>query len=156
MLISCAAFLIYQIIERLNDKKMSVRNLEARGRLTLFDLDSTRFFPQSNRKSVIVYFDSECDHCQYELDQIISNTEKFIKADVVLTSSESIRAIKQFVETNYPVAPDNIRFLKTNPDEASKTFGSLAVPQIFIYGADGVLMKKFNGETKIDAILQYL
>ncbi|HEX6223115.1 MAG TPA: hypothetical protein VFZ52_01815 [Chryseolinea sp.] len=155
-LTSCTAFLIYRIIERLNDKKESLGNLETRSHLTLFDFDSAQFFLPSNRKSVIVYFNSECNHCQYELDQIFANTEKFIDADVVLTSSELIRAIKQFAKANYPGALENIRFLKINPDEAYKTFGSLAVPQIFIYGTDGLLIRKFNGETKIDAILQYL
>ncbi len=50
----------------------------------------------------------------------------------------------------------NIRFTKINQDEAYETFGSLAVPQIFIYGADGILIKEFKGETKIDVVLQYL
>ena len=50
----------------------------------------------------------------------------------------------------------NIHFAKINQADAYNTFGSLAVPQIFIYGADGVLIKEFKGETKMEAVLQYL
>ena len=155
-LLSATAFFLYRISERVNDKKVSLRNLETRNHFTLFDFDSTQFVLRSDLKSVIVYFNSECEHCLYELDQIITNAERFSHAEVILTSSELIRAIKQFADTNYPAALVNIRFLKINPDQAHKTFGSLTVPQIFIYGIDGILIKKFSGETKIDAIFQYL
>jgi len=122
----------------------------------LFDFDSTRFHLTPNRKTIVVYFDSECDHCQYELNQIFINKNAFNDSDIILMSSELISTIKRYAEKSCPGDFDNIRFTKINPDEAYETFGSLVVPQIFIYGTDGKLIKDFKGETNIDVVLQYL
>jgi hypothetical protein len=37
-----------------------------------------------------------------------------------------------------------------------ENYGSLSVPHLFLYGADRKLIKEFKGETKIEAILQYV
>jgi glutaredoxin len=150
------SFMIYLIIERVNHKRLTRQDRQNLLNFHMFDFDSTRFYLSSNRKTIVVYFDSECDHCQYELNQIFINSNSFKDSDVILTSSELINTIKRYAERNCPRDLGNIRFTKINQDEAYKTFGSLAVPQIFIYGADGILIKEFKGEIKIDVVLQYL
>lgn len=155
-LLCATSFMIYLIIERVNHKRITRQELQNLDRFPLFDFDSVRFYLSSNRKTIVVYFDSECDHCQYELNQIFLNRRSFKNSDIILTSSELISTIKHYAEGNCPQDSDNIRFTKINQDEAYETFGSLAVPQIFIYGADGILIKEFKGETKIDVVLQYL
>jgi hypothetical protein len=150
------SFMIYLIIERVNHKRVTRKELQNLGNFPLLDFDSTRFFMTSNRKTIVVYFDSGCDHCQYELNQIFINRNSFTDSDIILISSELISTIKYYAERNCPRDLGNIRFTKINQDEAYETFGSLAVPQIFIYGADGILIKEFKGETKIDVVLQYL
>ena len=150
------SFMIYLIIERVNHKRLTRQELQNLDNFPLFDFDSARFYLSSNRKTIVVYFDSGCDHCQYELNQIFINKNSFKDSDIILMSSELISTIKHYAERNCPRDLGNIRFTKINQDEAYETFGSLAVPQIFIYGADGILIKEFKGETKIDVVLQYL
>ncbi|WP_460908117.1 hypothetical protein [Spirosoma areae] len=41
-------------------------------------------------------------------------------------------------------------------EESYRAFGPTSVPHIFIYGPDRQLRKEYKGETKIDALLQYL
>ena len=155
-LLCCTSFMIYLIIERVNHKRLTRHELQNLDNFPLFDFDSTRFYLSSNRKTIVVYFDSGCEHCQHELKQIFINKNSFRDSDIILMSSELISTIKQFAERNCPRDLANIRFTKINQGEAYETFGSLAVPQIFIYGADGTLIKEFKGETKIDVVLQYL
>ena len=156
LLLSGTAFMIYLIIERVTHRRLTRQNLEILDNFPIFNFDSTRIHLSSNRKSILVYFDSGCEHCQYELNQIFINKNSFRDSDVVLMSSELISTIKIYAETNYPVDLANIRFAKINQTDAYNTFGSLAVPQIFIYGTDGVLIKEFRGETKMEVVLQYL
>ena len=150
------SFMIYLILERVSHKRLTRQELQNLDNFPLFDFDSSRFYLSSNRKTIVVYFDSGCEHCQHELNQIFINKNSFKGSDIILTSSELISTIKHYAERNCPQNFDNIRFTKINQDEAFETFGSLAVPQIFIYGADGILIKEFKGETKIDVVLQYL
>ena len=155
-LLSGTSFMTYLIIERVNHKKLTRENLEKLDNFALFDFDSVRFYLSSRRKTIVVYFDSGCDHFQYELNQIFINKNSFKDSDIILMSSELISTIKHYAERNCPRDLGNIRFTKINTNEAYETFGSLVVPQIFIYGADGILIKEFKGETKIDVVLQYL
>jgi thioredoxin-related protein len=155
-LISGAAFMMYLIMERINHRRLARQNLENVDNFPIFNFDSTRLYLRSNRRSILVYFDSGCDHCQYELNQIFVNKNSFKDLDIVLMSSELISTIKLYAERNCPIDLANIHFAKISQADAYNTFGSLAVPQIFIYGADGVLIKEFKGETKMEAVLQYL
>ena len=155
-LLCCTSFMVYLIIERVNHKRLTRHGLQNLDNFPLFDFDSARFHLTSNRKTMVVYFDSECDHCQYELNQIFINKNSFKDSDIILMSSELISTIKRYAEKSCPGDLHNIRFTKINPDEAYETFGSLVVPQIFIYGTDGMLIKEFKGETEIDVVLQYL
>jgi hypothetical protein len=54
------------------------------------------------------------------------------------------------------VNTQNIKFLKINRDNVFENFGPLSTPHILIYNEDSKLVKEFKGETKIEAILQYL
>ena len=149
--------MVYLIIERVNHKRLTRQGIQNLDNFPLFDFDSARLHLSSNRKTMVVYFDSECDHCQHELNQIFVNKNSFKDSDIILMSSELISTIKRYAERSYPAdLGGNIRFTKINPDQAYETFGTLAVPQIFIYGTDGMLIKNFKGETKIDVVLQYL
>ena len=106
-------------------------------------------------KKFIKYNINERKNKQLKINCFYSNRFFFKDADIILISSEQIRSIKLYAQQICPSKTD-IRFAKINPDEAYKVFESLVVPQIFIYGADGRLIRIFKGETKIDTILQYL
>jgi glutaredoxin len=155
-LLTGLSFMTYVIIERVNHKRLTRGHLESLDNFLIYDFDSTRFHLSSYRKRILIYFDSECDHCQYQLSQIFSHRKSFDDSDIVLLSSELISTIKLYAERNYPLDAGNVYFAKINQLDAYNTFGSLAVPQIFIYGTDGILVKDFKGETKVDAVLQYL
>jgi hypothetical protein len=149
-------FMAYATIEKINHKKLAGQNLKSLPNLLLVDLDSTRFYLRSDRKKILVYFNSTCDNCQHEIEEIIKNKKSFEESDIVFMSSESISAIKSFVEKNYSSNLINIKFTKISVEHAYQAFGDSRVPQIFIYASDGALIKQFLGETKVDAILLYL
>ena len=77
ILLSGTAFMIYLIIERVTHRRITRQNLEMLDNFPIFNFDSTRIHLSSNRKSILVYFDSGCDHCLYELNQIFVNKNSF-------------------------------------------------------------------------------
>ncbi len=104
---------------------------------------------------VLIYFNSECDHCQYEAQDIKNNIKAFSKATLVFMSSEPLAKIQAFAGTSGLSDQTNISFTKITSNDAFTSFGTLAVPHVFIYGPDKILRKEFKGETKAEAILKY-
>ena len=119
-------------------------------------MDSTVFQLSSIPTTLLIYFNTECEHCQYEADEIKRSIKYFKEKKIVFISSENIKSIDEFSLTRgfniYPF----IYFVKIAPEDVYNTFGSIHAPHIFIYGKDRKLIKEFEGETKIEAILQYL
>lgn len=105
---------------------------------------------------VLIYFNSECDHCQYEVKDIKKNIMAFSNVTVVFMSSEPLAKIRAFAEGSGLRDQTSVFFTKIDSNDALTSFGTLAVPHVFIYGPDQVLRKEFKGETKAEAILKYL
>lgn len=105
---------------------------------------------------ILIYFNSECDHCQYEAQDIKNNITFFSKATLVFMSSEPLARINAFAQTTGLIDHTNVSFTKITSHDAFTSFGALAVPHVFIYGSDKKLIKEFKGETKAEAILKYL
>jgi thiol-disulfide isomerase/thioredoxin len=155
-LLATAMFMAYATIDKINHKKLTGQNLKSLPNLLLFDLDSARFYLSSDRKKILIYFNSECGNCQHEIEEIIKNKKSFEGLDIVFMSSESISAIRSFAEKKYSSNLIDIKFTKISGEHAYQAFGDSRVPQIFIYASDDALIKQFQGETKIDSILPYL
>jgi thioredoxin-related protein len=149
-------WMLHALNEKISGKKLAAKNVKTLSNLPLFDLDSTHYYPKPDRKIILIYFDSSCDYCQAEINDLSINLDSLNKMDIVFMSSELISAIKLYARKNSRLQLPTIRFVKINMDDADRTFGSLAIPQIFIYDTGGNLLKKFSGETKIAALLQFL
>jgi thioredoxin-related protein len=144
-LFALVLFMVYSIVEKVYAKKSVQNKIQNLSVAQLFKMDSTQFQMTSGRPILLVFFNSQCEHCQYELTELKKNLSSFEAVSVLLMSSENIATIKEAAE-----------FVKINRDDVFENFGSLSVPHLFLYGADRKLIKEFKGETKIEAILQYL
>lgn len=153
---SFTLFMVYSIVEKVSAKKEAqtkIQNLPVHA--PLISIDSIRLNLPISKNLVLIYFNSGCEHCQYELSQLKQNIVEFEGIEVVLMSSENLATIKS-TSIKYELDQfNNVQFVKIEPQNVFENFGSLSVPNIFIYGADGKLIKEFKGETKIEAILKY-
>lgn len=153
ILFSIVLSIIYFIAERIAQKKAIVEKIQTLSSSSLFTLDSVQFNISSPKFTVLVYFNSECEHCQYELSEIKKNMRSFQSSQLLLISSENISEIKKVaVEFDFT----NAVFLKINREDVFEKFGALSVPHLLLYSSDQKLIKEFKGETKIETILQYL
>ncbi len=147
---------IYRISKILGTKKDLHLKIKNFPQLTLFKTDSVAFqFPTAS-VIVLIYFNSGCEHCKYELNEIRRNIQSFTKAEVILMSAENISEIKKVSENFELTSLPNIHFTKINSGDLVDVFGSVSVPHIFIYDKDRKLVKEFKGETKIEAILKFI
>ncbi|HEU5289744.1 MAG TPA: redoxin domain-containing protein [Cyclobacteriaceae bacterium] len=138
--------------------KSTKERLSTMPELLLITLDSTTINVSAfiEKSLVLIYFNSECEHCRYEAKDIKNNIASFSKVSIVFMSSESLANILDFAETTGLKNHNNIFFTQISSSDAFAAFGNLSVPHIFIYGHDKKLRKEFKGETKAEAILKYL
>lgn len=142
-------------LENLRKREKREDNLLTFPSLSLLTLDSADHTIKTNQLTVLIYFNSTCEHCRYEMQDIYKKIKLFERSQVVFMSSEQLAKIGSFANSSGLVGFPNVRFTKIEPEHAAAVFGPLSIPHIFIYGKDGELRKEFKGETKAEAIAKY-
>ena len=129
---------------------------------TFYTLDQQQFTKDSfdlERVKFILYFNSECDHCQKQArwlkKGIQENPSTFKKLEIIFISFEEISMIKEYRD-KYQFTQSNITFLQDSRLTFADKFGVGSFPSILIYSKEGKLIKKFEGETKVEGVLPFI
>lgn len=119
--------------------------------LDLTTLDGQPYNLNDKLPLVLIYFNTTCDHCQRQLESLRRERELFAGVPVVLMSSQPEEDLREFQEqTN--IAEEGFIIVQVQHEVVAERFGVLALPQIFVYGADGELVDLFSGETSPEKI----
>lgn len=105
---------------------------------------------------VFFYFNSECEFCQAEMQDIVSNIKQFDGIQLVFVSYEPIQKIILFQISNKLDIYDNVIFLSDYRNTFSETFGVENLPSSLVYNKEGVLVSKNNEAVKVDYLLKLL
>ena len=129
--------------------------------LETFDpLDSVNGKPRkegkSARQTVLLHFMPDCHFCQNEAAALRDNLSAFDRVRLLMISGADREAVKTFAAEYGLAGRANIQFFLDPQQQFAGLFGTQAVPAIFIYDERGHLIKRYRGETKIEAILQHL
>ena len=124
--------------------------------MTVTSLDGAQLnINELKGKVVLILFQTDCDHCQREaaaIQQNISAFQAYSLYFITTTSNEDIQAFaNQYKLKDY----QNVHFCSTSNRSILDSFGPIDAPSLYIY-SDQKLVKAFNGETDIDAILKYI
>jgi peroxiredoxin len=106
-------------------------------------------------KNIIILFFPDCDHCQREATEIAERIKSFDGYTLFFLSINPFDEILKFSEKYKLSNFSNVKFVQTTGDAVYNNFGSVPTPSMYIYD-NGKLVKKFNGETKVDEIVRYL
>ena len=110
---------------------------------------------QKEQAYLIVYFNSECEHCQNEAEQIGKQIDEFDIYQILMISYETKETILAFREKHKLINP-SITFLQDSEYQFDDIFGNSPIPTSFIYNKKRALVKQFKGEVKTEALLNYL
>lgn len=106
-------------------------------------------------KSVLIFFNPDCDHCQREATQISKQKNAFRDYRVYFISIDSLSKIERFAK-EYDLMENNFVFAQANGYEVYAAIGALqSVPAIFIYNKKK-LVKRTEGEVKLEELIKYL
>ncbi|HET8858611.1 hypothetical protein [Marivirga sp.] len=147
LVIGLLSWMGYSSVQKLDQKSRSeviVQNLSSLTNNLGLEIANT------DQPTIFMYFNSDCHFCQWEMEQIEKNKEKFQSYQLLLASFEPKSEALYFLQ-QYNLAH---HYVEVNPDSLTSTISG-GVPQTFIY-ENGSLKKHFKGEVKIEAILEVL
>lgn len=107
-------------------------------------------------KIILVLFQPDCDHCQREAKQIHDKLSAFREYEMYFISTASSDELDKFSVAYKFNEASSVHFASTSFDNIISSFGSIDAPSVFVYSADGKLIKHFNGEVEISRILEVL
>lgn len=150
LFLSGIGFLGFNIFSKLESRRKS----KELSNIRLFTTDSTQVrvhdFLSPGKPTVVVLFNSECEHCQKEIAAIQSHRSLPIQANIFLISTENCKAIDKFIKSND--IPSSLHFFHLPSGKFSQEFGQVLFPSIYLYDKDKVLIKHFIGNTKPETI----
>jgi hypothetical protein len=120
-------------------------------------LDGTSFSKnqiKGEEKSIIIYFDPTCDHCQGEITAIGKRYNDFKNVSFYLVSGHAKSEVSTFMQTYGKQLKDkkNVTVLLDPKMEFIPKFSPTQYPAIYVY-SKGKLLKYFSGTTNVNDIL---
>jgi hypothetical protein len=105
---------------------------------------------------LVVHFHPECEHCQYEISEILKSNIPDLYASVILVSSAHPDSIRRFLtQLDYTDFPSVVPLIDTSYN-FEDIFGNGTIPSSYIYNSKLDLVKVLHGEVKTETILKYL
>ncbi|MBN8837696.1 MAG: hypothetical protein J0I09_10570 [Sphingobacteriia bacterium] len=112
------------------------------------------FFKKLPKFKLIVIFNSDCDHCKYQITELLKNSEKLNRLFIFFISAEPVSTLKQFGEKINISYFKNILMLNLDFISLTKTFDCSITPMLYLYNVDNILVRQYKGETPLDVILK--
>ncbi len=157
--IALVSTLVVRLIYKVNQKQIAVKTTKTLPDFKFKTLDNQDYSTSMlgpNKSVIFLYFNTECDHCQYEARELPRHIHEFANSTILMISAESMDKIKEF-DATYQLSKNSfIKVLKDNDDTFYKIFSTKMTPSMFIYNQKGELVKQYQGEVKMDAIYKYL
>lgn len=119
--------------------------------------DGRQIDPRSlTEKSILIFFQPDCDHCQHEARDIQARLNSFTGYELYFVSSHPMEIINQFAKDYKLNNVPNVYFGSAPVESVLNNYGAISAPSIYIYNEQGKLTKSFNGQTDVEQIIQSL
>ncbi len=106
--------------------------------------------------SIIILFNSDCDHCQREAKAIQEKLSFFNDYTLQFIASDSVEVIKKFASDYGLENQPNVYFGRAEGVDVYMNFGAIPTPSIYVYSKERRFVKSFKGETPVDDIISVL
>ena len=84
--------MVFKIVYMLKHKQVIEKQMQTIPNFSFTNIYNNRVFKnkdlEKNKATLIIYFNTECDHCKYEIKQISKQSKKFQNFQIVMMSFE--------------------------------------------------------------------
>ncbi len=116
--------------------------------------DSSLFSPNllpKNKPVLIIYFNTECDHCQDEIKKLCARIDDFKSSTIILVSRQRRTQLQAFVKqhelNNYPLL-----VLMDSENLSHQYFQFSYIPCVRLYNKKRKLIEAWNEEASLNSI----
>lgn len=106
-----------------------------------------------HKKQVFIFFNPDCEHCQYEAQQAHKYTAQLAQTEINWIGPDTEERVSNFAQQYGLDTLSHHRVLLDTQQQMDTIFGTKGFPEIWIYDESGKLLKKYHGETKWEAIV---
>jgi thiol-disulfide isomerase/thioredoxin len=152
------SLLVIGIIRKIQNHKLITEKIARFPSFCFMTLSNESFNSTEIKKGpvLVVHFHPECEHCQYEISEILKSNIPTLFSSVILISSAHPDSIIKFLNRlNYSDYASVIPLVDTSYNFES-IFGSGIVPSSYIYNKRLNLVKILHGEVKTETIIKCL
>ena len=150
--------LVWGIIKKMQRHKQITEKISKLPSFVFTKLNNESFSSSEiiNGPVLIIRFHPECEHCQYEISEILKSNIPVSGAIVILLSSAHPDSVRRFLNKfNYSDYLSVIPLTDTSYISGD-IFGSDIVPSNYIYNRELDLVKILPGEVKPGTVIKYL
>ncbi|MHA4845269.1 TlpA family protein disulfide reductase [Flavitalea antarctica] len=123
---------------------------------SLLKIDSTTITKEnlvSNKPTMFMYFNPGCEHCQHQMEDMITHKEALKDIQIVMATYAPLPELADFI-TKYKVAEfPNIQAGRDTKYMMQPFFKIGGLPYQALYDAEGKLITTYEGNVKIDTLL---
>ncbi|WP_442794790.1 peroxiredoxin family protein [Pelobium manganitolerans] len=121
------------------------------GHTTQADLDK-------NKKTLIVFFDATCPHCQKASAFFNMHLKELSKVNVLFVTLDEQKSINMFMQQYAPLIPNatNVKILRDTNYAFVPTFLPKRYPAIYVYDQKNQLQLYTNDDKELEKVLQTL
>ncbi|WP_068596405.1 TlpA family protein disulfide reductase [Vaginella massiliensis] len=108
--------------------------------------------------TLIVFYTTECIHCQIAVQHMSENFERFKNTHVVMITTYDKAAIEAFVNNFAPAMKDakNVTWLQDTNDEFLFTFNPISYPSFYLYDKSRNLLTYKKGSIEFRDVFDYV
>ena len=124
----------------------------------ILKLDSATYFTKDdlhkNRKTIIMFFSPECEHCKHQTESILADFKDFKDIEIVMATYMPFETMKEFDQHYRIYEHPNIKIGRDEKFFLPPFYRIKNLPYLALYDKKGNLITTFEGTQKTDVLLQ--
>ena len=120
-------------------------------------LDSATYLTKDdvrkNRRTLIMFFSPDCEHCKHQTENILADFGKFRDIEIIMATYQPFGELKEFNEHYKLSEHPNIKMGRDEKFMLPPFYKIRNLPYLALYDKKGQLITTFEGTQKADTIL---
>lgn len=159
IVLGAIGYLGFSIYDNLQEKQVIEKRIATLPEFSLLNLEGETVHPSVagvQKPLIITYFNTGCEFCQAEIRSIKKHEELLKEVAIYLISDELLPVLEQFAKKIKLDSLSSIQILHDREKRVKELYGVKGVPNTFVYGENGDLLKNFQGETKAEVLYELI
>jgi thiol-disulfide isomerase/thioredoxin len=123
----------------------------------LLALDSTSYLTPADlkkgRKTLVMYFSPDCEHCKHQTESILADWEHFKDMNIVMATYQPFSEMKEFNQHYKMYEHSNVRIGRDEKFVLPPFYKIRSLPYLALYDKKGHLITTFEGTQKTETII---